>query len=125
MRSFALRVLTNGVALWVAALLVPGVGLGGDELGEQILTLLLVALVFGLVNAVLGPLLKIVTFPLFVLTLGLFTFVVNALLLWLTAWLSTELGLDFRVDGFWAALLGSLVVSLVSVGMNALIREQR
>lgn len=124
-RSFVVRVLTNGVALWVAALIVPGVGLGGDDLGEQALTVLLVALVFGLVNAVLGPILRIVTFPLFVLTLGLFTFVVNALLLWLTSWLTGELGLEFVVDGFVAALLGSLVVSIVSVGMNALVREQR
>jgi putative membrane protein len=121
---FLLRVLTTGVAIWVAAWMVPGVGLGGAELGEQALTVLLVALVFGLVNAVIGPVVRVLTFPLFILTLGLFTFVVNALLLWLTGWLSAELGLDFTVDGFVPALLGSLVVSIVSVGLNAVVRRR-
>lgn len=123
MRSFLVRVLTNGVAIWVAALLVPGIGLGDDDFAGQALTVLLVAVVFGLVNAVLGPIVRIVTFPLFVLTLGLFTFIVNALLLWFTGWVSAEVGLDFTVDGFVAALLGSLVVSLVSVGLNAVVRS--
>ncbi len=123
MRSFIVRVLVNGVAIWLAALIVPGVGIGGQDVGDQVLTVLLVALIFGLVNAVLGPIVRVVTFPLYVLTLGLFTFVVNALLLWFSAWISGELGLDFTVDGFLPALLGSVVVSIVSVGLNAVTKK--
>lgn len=123
MRAFLLRVLTTGVALWFAAWIVPGIGLDDRELSDRILTVLLVALVFGLVNAVLGPLLRVLTFPLFVVTLGLFSLVVNALLLWLTGWLSAELGLRFSVEGFWSALLGALVVTVVSVGVGALLRD--
>lgn len=123
MRAFLLRVLTTGVALWFAAWIVPGIVLDDRELSDRILTVLLVALVFGLVNAVLGPLLRVLTFPLFVVTLGLFSLVVNALLLWLTGWLSAELGLRFSVEGFWSALLGALVVTVVSVGVGALLRD--
>lgn len=119
MRSFLLRVLANVVAIWLATMLVPGVEIGGTELSDRALTVVLVSLVFGVVNVVLRPIVRVVTFPLYVLTLGLFTFVVNALLLWFTAWLSGELGLDFAIEGFVPALLASLVVSIVSVGFNA------
>lgn len=107
---FLVRVLINALALWVASRLVPSIVFGG-ELG----TLLLVALLFGLVNALLKPILKVLTCPLQILTLGLFTLVLNAFLLGLTGWLAGQLGLAFEVQGFWAAFWGAIVVSIVSV----------
>lgn len=120
MRGFVLRVLANAVALWVAAVIVPGVVLGDTGFGARALTVVVVGAIFGVVNAVLKPILKVVTFPLFVLTLGLFALVVNALLLWLTATVAGALGLAFDVEGFWAAVGGALVVSIVSVGVSLL-----
>ncbi|QBI19801.1 phage holin family protein [Egibacter rhizosphaerae] len=122
MRAFLLRAIVNGVAIWIATLLVPGVEIGGTEATDQAITIALVAVLFGVVNAVLGPILRTLTFPLVLLTFGLFTFVVNALLLWFSAWLGGVLGLDFTVDGFLAALLGSLVVTIVSVALSAATR---
>lgn len=107
---FLLRLLINAVALWVAIRLVPGI----DYQGHWV-SLLVVALVFGVLNASVRPMLKLLTFPLLILTLGLFTFVINALMLWLTAWVSGLLNLGFYVSGFWSAFLGGLVVSIVSV----------
>ena len=120
MRGFVIRVLANAVAIWIAAAIVPGVTLGEEELGAQALTVVIVGAIFGLVNAVLKPILKILTLPLFILTLGLFALVLNALLLWLTSALAEVLGLAFTVDGFWPALLGGLVVAIVSVGFSLL-----
>ena len=107
---FLLRLLINAAALWVAIQIVPGMGFSGHWS-----SLLFVALVFGVLNASVRPLLKLLTFPLLILTLGLFTFVINALMLWLTAWVSGMLNLGFQVTGFWAAFLGGLVVSIVSM----------
>lgn len=107
--AFLFRLLINAAALWVAIRLVPGITFGGDEVA-----LLLVALVFGVVNAIVRPVLLILSLPVLVLTLGLFTFVLNALMLWLTSALSGALGLGFHVSGFWPAFLGALVVTIVS-----------
>ena len=107
--SFLIRLLVNAAALWVATQFVTGVTYRGAPL-----PFIGVALVFGLVNAVIRPILKFFTFPFFILTLGLFAFVLNGLMLWLTSALSSAMGLGFHVSGFWAALFGSLVVSLVS-----------
>lgn len=120
MRGFVLRVLVNAVAIWLAAVIVPGVRLGDDDLGAQVLTVVVVGVIFGLVNAVLKPILTVLTFPLFVLTLGLFALLLNALLLWLTSALAATLGLAFEVSGFWSAVGGALVVSIVSVGFSLL-----
>jgi putative membrane protein len=125
MRALVVRLLVNGVALWVATLVVGGVSLEADSTAGKIGTLFAVAAIFGLVNAIIKPVVKVLAFPLYLLTLGLLTFVVNALLFWLTAWISGRTGLDFRVDGFWSALLGALVVSLVSFALNALLRDDR
>lgn len=116
--QFLIRIIVNAVALWVATLLVGGVVLSDGPSDNKALTLVLVALIFGLVNAVIRPIVKLFTLPLFILSLGLFTFVVNALMLLLTSWLSGKFGLAFHVDGFWAALLGSLVVTVVSFVLN-------
>jgi putative membrane protein len=123
MRSFLLRTAFTGVAIWIAALLVPGVELADAELSDQVVTVLLVALIFGVVNALLGPVVKLLALPVVLLTLGLFSLVINALLLWFTSWLAGQLGLAFSVEGFWAALLGALVVSLVTVGLGAVLKD--
>ncbi|HUH08206.1 MAG TPA: phage holin family protein [Egibacteraceae bacterium] len=121
--SFLIRVAASALAIWAAAGLVPGVEIGGDQLSDRALIALLVGLVFGIVNAVIKPVVKVIAFPLYVFTLGLFTLVVNALLFWLTAWLAGQLDLDFTVDGFWAALLGALVVSVVSWALSLVAKD--
>ena len=109
-RSLLLHWILNAAALWVAAQLIPGLDFNGG-VGR----LLLVAAVFGIVNSTLRPLLTILTCPLIVLTLGLFTLVINALMLMVTGWLSESWNLGFTVSGFWAAFFGGLVVGLVSL----------
>ena len=115
---FLVRLLVNAAALWVATQVVPGVSFDGGPL-----PMLGVALVFGVLNASLRPLAKILTFPLIIVTLGIFALVINGLMLWLTSALSSTLGLGFHVSGFWAAFWGALVVSLVSLMLSMLIRE--
>lgn len=117
---FLLRWLINAAALWVAIRLVPGIDYQGHWF-----SLLVVALVFGVLNASVRPILKLLTFPLLILTLGLFTFVINALMLWLTAWVSGLLNLGFYVRGFWSAFLGGLVVSIVSLVLSLFVGTGR
>ncbi|MSO57401.1 MAG: phage holin family protein [Acidobacteria bacterium] len=110
---FLLRLLINAAALWVAIQLLSGI----DHRGSW-WSLLLVALVFGVLNAGLRPLLKLLSIPLIIVTLGLFIFVINALMLLLTSWVSGLLDLGFYVDGFWSAFLGGLIVSIVSLVLS-------
>lgn len=110
---FLLRLVATAAALWVAVYLVPGIVYTGGPLG-----LLGVALVFGLVNAFIRPILQLLTCPLMVLTLGLFVFILNAFLLWLTAQLAQALGLAFVVTGFWSALIGAIIIAIVSTVLN-------
>ncbi len=117
--SFLIRLLVNAAALWVATRFVTGVTYTG-----AVMPLIGVALIFGVVNAIIRPILKFFTFPLLILTLGLFTFVLNGLMLWLTSSLSLRLGLGFHVDGFWPAFWGALVVSIVSAVLGAIVRER-
>jgi len=116
MRSLLLHWLMNAAALWVAAWLVPGLDFRGT-----VVELLLVAAVFGVVNSLVRPILTILTCPLIVITLGLLTLVINALMLLLTGALSERWGLGFTVSGFWAAFWGGLVVGLVSVVISLLL----
>lgn len=116
MRNFVIRLLCNAAALWVAARLV-----GGVSLTEEVGGILWVALVFGVVNALVKPVVMVLSFPVIFLTLGLFVFVVNGLLLMLTAGLTDALA----VSGFGAALLGSLVISLVAMILNAALQEKK
>jgi len=116
--SFLIRLLVNAAALWVATRLVTGVTYAG-----ALVPLIGVALVFGVVNAVIRPVLKFFTFPLFIFTFGLFALVLNALMLMLTGRIAGRLGLGFHVAGFGAAFLGALVVSVVSTVLDALVRE--
>jgi putative membrane protein len=114
---FLIRVLTSAAALWVATRIVPGVTYAGEWL-----PFLAVSVVFAAINATLRPLIKLLTCPLIILTLGLFALVVNGLMLWLTSAISQSLGLGFRVSGFWAAFFGGLVVSIVSTVVSMALR---
>jgi putative membrane protein len=121
-----LRLLVNAVALLVAAWLLPGVHLGAagsHPTTHDWVTLLVVALIFGLVNAVIRPLVILLSLPLEILTLGLFTFVINALMLLLTSWIVQGMGFGFRIDGFLTALLGALVISVVSFVLSRALRR--
>ncbi|MET7649552.1 MULTISPECIES: phage holin family protein [unclassified Streptomyces] len=118
MKNFVVKTIANAGALAVAVWLLDKITLTGDSTGKKIGTLIVVALLFGLVNFLVKPILKVLTFPLFILTLGLITLVVNALMLLLTSWLADKLDLSFHVDGFWAAVLGGLIISVVSWALN-------
>jgi putative membrane protein len=113
-----IRFVVNGIALWIAALVVDGVDIEASTTTGEVLTILAIAAVFAVVNIVVRPIVKILSLPLYVITLGLFTFVVNALMLLLTSWIADLLDVPFHVDGFWAALLGGLVISFVSWMIN-------
>ncbi len=122
--KFLLRLLANAGALAVATWLLAGIQLTGSSRGDQVLTLLLVALIFGIVNAIVKPIFTLVTSPVVILSLGLFLIVINALMLMLTSWLSGLFGLGWNVSGFWVALLGGLIVSIVSFMLNAFIPDR-
>ena len=117
---FFVRLLINAAALYVATRLVPGVTYTGGWV-----PFLGVALVFGVVNAYLRPVMKLLTFPIIFLTLGLFALVINGLMLWFTSALSGALALGFHVRGFWAAFWGALVVSIVSALLSLMIVDER
>ena len=116
--SILLRLLVNAAALWVATRLVPGISYTGDGV-----SLFGVALVFGVLNILIKPILFILTLPFFIVTLGLFTLVLNAVMLWLTGALSDSLGLGFHVNGFLPAFVGGLVVSLVSFVLSLFVKS--
>ncbi|SCL38292.1 putative membrane protein [Micromonospora pallida] len=121
--GFLIRLVTNAVALWATTLIVPGVDVGGRSGTNTALTLLAVALIFGVVNAVLKPVIQVVGCVFYLLTLGLFALVVNALLFLLTDWIAGQLDLPFRVDGFWPAFWGAIVMAVVSWLISIVVRE--
>nr|WSY53434.1 phage holin family protein [Streptomyces sp. NBC_00886] len=123
MNNFLVKTIANAGALAVAVWLLDKITLTGDSTFKKIWTLILVALVFGLVNFLVKPIVKVLTFPLFILTLGLITLVVNALMLLLTSWLADKFDLSFHVDGFWTAVLGGLIISVVSWALNVVLPE--
>jgi putative membrane protein len=117
---FLLRVLINAFAIWLATVLLSGLQIvGGDTPLERFGVLVVVALVFGLVNAIVKPVVKLLALPLYILTLGLFTLVVNALMLMLTAWFTEMTTVGLRVDGFGTAVIGALLISVVSFLLSA------
>lgn len=124
MKNFVVKTLANAGALGVAIWLVGKITLTGDSTAHKALTLILVALVFGVVNWLVKPVVKLLAAPLFLLTLGLFTLVVNALMLLLTSWLSGKIGLDFHVGGFWAAVLGGVIISVVSWALHIVLPDE-
>ncbi len=116
---FLLRLLINAAALWIATKVVPGISATSDPI-----TFLCVALLFGLLNALVRPVVTMLTCPLLILSLGLFTFVINAFILWLTSAAAARFGLGFHVSDFWAAFWGAVVVSLVSVFLSIFVSER-
>ena len=121
---FLIRVLVSAAALAVATAVVPGIVLLAGSGWSKLATLLGVALIFGLINATLKPLIKVVGCAFYVLTLGLIALVVNGLLLWLTSWVAGKLNLPFHVTGFWPAFWGAIIVGLVSWLLNLLIGDR-
>ena len=121
---FLLRVLASAAALAVATAVVPGIELQAASLTSRILTLVGVALIFGVVNAVIKPIVKIVGCIFYVLTLGLIGLVVNGLLLWLTSWVAGKLHLPFHITGFWPAFWGAIIVGVVSWLLGILISDR-
>jgi putative membrane protein len=124
MKHFLVKTIANAAALAVAIWLLKDITLTGENTGRKVLTLILVALIFGLVNFIVKPVVKLLSFPLFILTLGLITLVVNALMLLLTSWLAGKADLAFHVDGFWTAVLGGLIISIVSWAMNMVLPDE-
>ncbi|MGP7959185.1 phage holin family protein [Sanguibacter sp. A247] len=114
--SFVLRVIVNAFALWITSLLVSGFFLVGSSSTEgKIAVLLGTAAIFGVINAAVRPIVALVSTPFYILTLGLFTFVVNALMLMLTAWITEQTSWGIRIEGgFWTAIVAALLVSIVS-----------
>jgi putative membrane protein len=122
---FLLRVLVSAAALGVATWAVPGIELLAGSGWSRLGTLLAVAVIFGLINATLKPLIKVVGCAFYVLTFGLIALVVNGLLLWLTSVIAGHLDLPFHVTGFWPAFWGAIIVGLVSWLLHLLIGDDR
>ncbi|MFF9406078.1 phage holin family protein [Streptomyces anandii] len=124
MKNFVVKTIANAGALAVAVWLLDKITLTGDSTAKEAGTLIVVALVFGLVNFLVKPIVKVLTFPLFILTLGLITLVVNALMLLLTSWVCDKLQLSFHVEGFWTAVVGGLIISVVSWALHMILPDE-
>jgi putative membrane protein len=122
MKNFIIRLIINAVALYVAVALLNGRGLTPQT--SNWLSFIWLALIFGLVNAILKPVLKIVSCPILILTLGLGSLLINTLLFYLSGLIGTNFNVGFTVSGFWTAFLGALIVSVVSFILNTLLREE-
>jgi len=125
-KNFLIRVGVNGVALWVAALVLPGINLAEGDVGwgRKLWTIFFVAVIFGVVNAIIKPIAQLLSLPFIVLTLGLFIFIVNAFMLQLTEWVSGWLDLSFSIENFfWDAIFGAIVITLVSWVLNVVLLE--
>jgi putative membrane protein len=119
-----IRLVVSAIALWISTLVLDGITLGDVGLPKKIGTLLLVAAIFGLVNAVLRPIVKVLGCWAYVLTLGLVALVVNGLLFMLTSWIAGQLNLPFHVDQFWpTAVIGALLVSVISWVLNLVVPD--
>jgi putative membrane protein len=125
MKAFFIKVLAAALALWVATLIVPGVELEGSTFTDRLGTLLIVAIIFGVVNAIAKPIAALFSLPLIVLTLGLFLLVLNALMLLLTNWIAGLFDLPFDVDGFWAAFWGAIVIRIVTFVVGLFVGDAR
>jgi putative membrane protein len=120
---FLIRVVITAAALAVATALVSGIELEAGSTIRRVGTLVIVALIFGVVNAVLKPIIKAVGCLFYLLTLGLIGLVVNGLLLWLTSWVAGKLSLPFHITGFWPAFWGAIIVGVVGWLLGILVRE--
>lgn len=130
MRNFVIQVGINALALWIASWILPGMNIAGSPTAgtnatlSTILAYLFIGLIFGLVNALVKPIVKLLSLPVTILTLGLFTIVINAAMLWLTSWLSSYTPVQFTIDEFfWTAILAALIISFVSMLAGGLTRS--
>jgi len=122
---FILRVLITAVAMLVATWLLAGIEVTADTTLRKVATLVVVALIFGLINAVLKPIIKVLGCFFYIITLGLIGLVVNALLLWLTSWVAGQLNLPFHITGFWPAFWGAIIIGVVSWLLSITLGERR
>jgi putative membrane protein len=126
MRRFLVTVIGNAIALWLTTLIVAaGVGVTPyrlDDVVATVLTYLLLGILFGLVNGVIGTAIRIVAFPLYILTLGLLALIVNGLLFLLVAWISDLIGFGLHVDGFWWGVLAALVMAIINGLLGLVLR---
>jgi putative membrane protein len=120
---FLIWVVVNALALGVAVWLLDGISISGAATEDQVIKLVLVALIFGVVNAVVEPIVKLFSLPFIILTLGLFLIVINALMLMLTSWIAGEVGLGFVVDGFWTAVLGGIIITISTWILEAVLPD--
>jgi putative membrane protein len=121
--NFLLRVLVSALALGAAAWLFDGIEVTGTDKTEQALTLVGVAVIFGLVNAIVAPIVKLLSLPFIILTLGLLLVFINGFLLWLTSKIAQGLDLGFVVEGFWTTVFGAIVISIVSAILNGILQD--
>lgn len=117
------RLVVNGVALAIAAWILPGIMIEGATTTDQGITLAIVAVIFGLVNLIVRPIVSLLALPVIILTLGLVIFVINALMLLLTDWLAEQFDVGFQVDGFWTALLGALIITVVGAILERILPD--
>ncbi len=125
MDKVLVKIFVNAVAILVAAAVLEGVRLTtpGETLGRKVLTLIVVGVIFGIVNAIVKPIVKLFSLPFYILTLGLFAFIVNALMLELVSWISGKLNITFHIDHFLSALGAAVIVALVSLVLNVAIPD--
>ena len=121
--SFLIRVIINAVAIWLTTLLLDNhfEVVGGQGTGGRIVVFVVVALIFGVINAFVKPIVQLLSLPLYIITLGLFTLVVNALMILLTAWITEATDWGLRVDGFWWAVLAALLISFFSMIISVIV----
>ncbi len=112
-------VLFNAGAVAIAAWIFPGITVGGDTTTDQAITLVIVGAILGVINAIIAPIIKLLSLPFIIITLGLALLVINALMLKLAAWVADQVDVDFHVEGFWTAVGGALVISLVTAALSA------
>ena len=123
--GFVIRTIVTAVALAIATWIVDGIAVNGKNWWTDALTLILVAIIFGLVNAFIKPVIKFFGCFFYIITLGLFALFVNALLFMLVGWLAGLINLPFAVDGFWAGFWGAIIVTFVSWGINLAIPDPK
>jgi putative membrane protein len=123
-RSIVTKVVVNAFAIWIATLVIPSVTVGQGSLGHRVLSLLIVGALFGIINTFIKPIVKLFTLPLYLLTLGLISFVVNAFMLKIVEWLSGKIGITFDTGPFfWSTLGAALVITFVSMILHVAIPD--
>ncbi|HEY8295785.1 MAG TPA: phage holin family protein [Micrococcaceae bacterium] len=132
MFKFLLRILVNALALWIAGLILPGLSIGpaadaaipgGNPTTAAVIAYLFIGLIFALVNMLVRPIIRLLSLPVTILTLGLFSIVINAAMLYLTSWLSSFTPIRFRIDEFfWTAILAAIIISVISLLAGAAAR---